>query len=385
MARRVPLTFALAALVAALSLCTGFRGVADANRPRAADRALSRAINSLVRSPGGPPGVAVVVQRGRRLTFHGVGVADLATRAPVRAADHMRLASVSKAFSAAAALSLVAEGRLHLNDTVGQWLPGVTPLWGAVTLRELLQHTSGIPDFSKSQEFQEALGKSLLEAPLPTALVGYVEGQDLEFPPGTEYRYSNSDNILVALIVQAAAQAPYEHELERIVYRPLGLRATSLPRSQHMPVPAIRGYVEGAAGLEDVTELFAAGWTWSSGGIVSTPLDANRFIRAYVRGAFTNRPTRRAQLRFVSGSSEPEGPGRNAAGLGIFRYRTRCGTVYGHTGNTLGFTQFAASSADGTRSAVVQVNAQITPTSAPAAFVQLQAVEGSAVCAALAG
>jgi D-alanyl-D-alanine carboxypeptidase len=89
-------------------------------------------------------------------------------------------------------------------------------------------------------------------------------------------------------------------------------------------------------------------------------------------------------MHFVPGSSEPTGPGVNAAGLGIFRYRTRCGTVYGHTGNTAGYTQFVAASANGSRSAVVSINAQITPTVSPLKFPALRRIYTLAVCAALA-
>ena len=131
---------------------------------------------------------------------------------------------------------------------------------------------------------------------------------------------------------------------------------------------------------EDVTSLFAAGWTWASGGVVSTPADANRFVRRYVKQS-----ARSEQFRFVTGgSSEPPGPGTNSAGLALFRYQTRCGTVYGHTGNTAGYTQFIAANRDGSRSATVSVNAQITPTSDAPRFRQLRRIFELSVCAALA-
>ena len=91
----------------------------------------------------------------------------------------------------------------------------------------------------------------------------------------------------------------------------------------------------------------AAGWAWASGGVVSTPSDADQFVRAYVRGETTNSATREKQFQFVNGTSEPPGPGTNAAGPATFRYQTDCGTVFGHTGNTLGYTQFIAASANG--------------------------------------
>jgi D-alanyl-D-alanine carboxypeptidase len=144
----------------------------------------------------------------------------------------------------------------------------------------------------------------------------------------------------------------------------------------------VHGY--DASDGEDVSELFAAGWTWASGGIVASPADANRFVRAYVAGATTDAATRAEQFTFAEGGSEPPGPGRNSAGLAVFRYDTRCGTAYGHTGNTPGYTQFIAASADGSRSATVGINAQITPATDLVRFQHLRGIFGLAVCAALA-
>jgi D-alanyl-D-alanine carboxypeptidase len=298
--------------------------------------------------------------------------------------DSMRLASVAKAFSGAVALSLVAGGVLSLSDTVGKWLPGLPPAWSKVTLRELLNHTSGIPDFSKTVAFARALGKSPLKAPRPRALLSFA-GKRLNFTPGSEYGYSNSDNIIVGLMVEAAAGKSYVRELRERVFMPLRLAGTSLPRGAGLPVPVVHGYdVAPPHAPVDVTHLFAAGWAWASGGIVSTPGDANAFVRGYVRGATMNSSARRAQFTFRPGNSEPPGPGRNSAGLAIFRYQTRCGTVYGHTGNTAGYTQFVAASKNGRRSVVVSVNSQLTPSIHPGRFRELRQIYTLAVCAALA-
>jgi len=349
----------------------------------AADAALDQALARLVRHPDGPPGIAALVQRGDQAVLHRAGTADLANGAPIQAFESMRLASVSKAFSGAVALSLAADGTLSLGETVGKWLPGLPWAWSEVTLRELLNHTSGIPDYSQTEAFGNALMKSPLKAPPPRVLLSYA-GTRLNFAPGSKYKYSNSDNIVVGLMVEAATGKSYESELVERVFVPLGLTNTSLPRGAGMPAPFVHGYdVAPPQPPEDVTHLFAAGWAWAAGGIVSTLADANTFIRAYVRGATTSPPIRTAQFEFRPGSSEPPGPGQNSAGLAIFRYRTGCGTVYGHTGNTPGYTQFVAASANGRRSMVVSVNSQITPTSNPERFTELRQIYILAVREAL--
>jgi D-alanyl-D-alanine carboxypeptidase len=349
-----------------------------------ADARLDAALHALVAESGGPPGIVVVVQRRGDIGVHVQGVADVTTGQAATADDHTRIASVSKAFSGAAALSLVSQGVLSLDDTIGEWVPTLPRPWHRVTLAELLHHTSGISDFSDNPKFLDALFASLLVAPAPKTLLTYAH-RKLDFTPGSEYHYSNSDNIVVGLIVAAATHESYEDALASLVYGPMGLHDTSLPSDASIPAPFIHGYkVAPPAAPEDDSNLFAAGWTWASGGIVSTPGDANRFIRAYVGGATINPRTQARQFQFRAGSSEPPGPGENAAGLALFRYGTPCGTVYGHTGNTSGYTEFVAANRNGTRSTSVSVNAQITPKTNPQMFEELRAIFGLAVCAALA-
>jgi len=354
----------------------------------AADARLDRALKRLVAMRGGPPGVSAVVQRGPHREVHSFGVANVRTDRPMRINDRMRIASAAKAFSGAVALSLVSKGKLSLEDTIGKYLPELPKAWHEITLRQLLHHTSGLPDFSLSPAFQDALLESLTQAPPPEELISFVEDEPLDFEPGTRYRYSNTDNIVAALMVEAATGKTYEKQLRKQVYRPLGLTKTSLPRGANLKVPFIHGYGNDPSEQppEDVSELVAAGWAWASGGIVSTPAELNRFIRGYVGGKLFDPWTRWQQRRVIEGgSSEPPGPGRNSAGLAIFRYETRCGTVWGHTGNTLGYTQFMAASSDGRRSVTVSVNTQLTPeVGEPRAFKALRRAEALAVCAALA-
>lgn len=384
MIRRV-LVLALA-LVAALVLPTGAIAKTPAQR---ADAALDRALRSLVSMPGGPLGVIALMQRGNRLKVHTAGYADVATERRPRATHHTRVASVAKAFSGGVALSLVSKGALSLDDTIGKWLPDLPAAWHAVTLRQLLNHTSGLPDFTAKPAFKQAVVASLTIAPPPRELLDFVKDDPLNFAAGSQYRYSNSDNIAVGLMVEAATGHSYEGELQEQVARPLGLARTTLPRGPELPNPYIHGYDFGDDGQpEDISEIFASGWAWASGGIILTPADLNRFIRGYVGGKLFGADVQSQQRQFIAGGgSEPRGPGRNAAGLALFRYRTRCGTVYGHTGNTFGFTQFAAASADGSRSVTVSINLQRTQESegeAGAVFRALRRAELLAVCAALA-
>jgi D-alanyl-D-alanine carboxypeptidase len=184
-------------------------------------------------------------------------------------------------------------------------------------------------------------------------------------------------------MVEAATTRPYEEVLNDRVYRPLKLKRTSLPNDSDLPPPYVRGYNVQDNPPSDVSKVFAAGWAWASGGIVSTPADATLFVRGYVSGVLIDQNTRAAQFQFRQGESDPPGPGVNSAGLALFRYETTCGTVYGHTGNTAGYTQFVAATADGRRSVVVSINAQITPKVGEERFPELRKIYELAVCAAL--
>ncbi len=352
------------------------------------DAALDRALKELVAMRGGPPGVIAVVQRGPHREVHSFGVRNLKGGLPMRANDRMRLASTSKAFSGAVALSLVSKGDLSLNDTIGERLPSLPDAWSEVTLRQLLNHTSGLPDFTEDPDFLAALQASPEDAPRPRKLLSFVEDEPLRFEPGSRYEYSNSDNVTVGLMVEAVTGRTYEGQLQEQVFRPLGLRRTFLPRGTNLQKPYIHGYDNDPSQQppEDLSEVLASGWFWASGGMVSTPADLNDFARGYVGGELFDLRTRGRQRQVVEGGkSDPPGPGKNSAGLGIFRYETRCGTVWGHTGNYPGYTQFLAASPNGNRSVAVSVNEQLSPVQgAPGVFDALRRAEGRAVCAALA-
>ncbi|KRD20062.1 serine hydrolase [Streptomyces sp. Root264] len=348
------------------------------------DRTLQRQIEQFVSAPGGPPAVIAVLRDGRRTRVFRAGAADLATGRPPHVDDHMRIASTAKAFSGAVALSLVDRGALRLDDTLRKRLPQLPAAWGRVTLRQLLQHTSGLPDYSQSPGFTAELAADPRHHFDSRHLLDYVAGEPLLFAPGSRYAYSNSDNIAVALMAEAATGTPYEQLLRRLVYRPLGLRDTSLPQGYRMPEPYLHGYdVSDPASPEDVSELVSASGAWASGGIVSTPLDMTRFIRGYTSGALYGKRVVREQRRWIAGSSVPAGPGRNAAGLALFRYTTRCGVVLGHTGNFPGYTQLVAATPDGRRSLTFSLTSQINGAGDPARLERLRAIEENFVCALL--
>lgn len=365
--------------LAALVVSLGFAAAAAA-APRPAD--VQRGLKRLVAAAGGPPGAIATMYRDGRLTVLRAGRADVKRPGAPKPTDHMRIASVAKAFNGAVALHLVDEGALGLDDTIGQRLSGMPSAWGSVTVRQMLDHTSGLPDYTQSKGFAEQAKRDPRGFVSPQKIIGWVRREPLAFAPGSDYEYSNTDNIVVGLIVEAVTGRSYAKNLDAIVFGPAGLRQTSFPTKPALPKPFIHGYVtEVGEPPTDVSTFLSPSGAWASGAIVSTPGDLNAFIRADLGLEFFSAAQQEQQMRFVpGGKSSPPGPGQNSAGLALFRYKTRCGTVYGHTGNFPGYTQFAAATADGTRAVTTSLN---IPAPKGQLLARLRNVQAEAVCALL--
>lgn len=375
----------VAATLLAAAAGTGPGSVARAEAGvTGAGESLQLALNALVAMPAGPAAVVVVVQRGGQRSVYRAGTADLVHPRTATIYDHVRIASVSKAFTGAVSLNLVSRGKLRLSSTIGQVLPRFPRAWHRVTLRQMLQHRSGLPDYITSKEFQRTVARAPRRHLFPIQLLRFVWHEPLQFRPGTRYLYDDSDNQVIAMMARAAAHRSYRALLRSIVTLPAGLRQTTLPAGYRMPHPYLHGYEKlGGGPGTDVSELLSASAAWASGGLVSTPADANAFIRAYLAPRFFSRSIQAGQLRFVPGSSGPPGPGVNGAGLGIFRYQTRCGTVYGHTGNGPGYTSLVAGSRDAADSIAVTATEQLNPGHNPTVFAAFRHAEFLAVCVAL--
>ena len=157
----------------------------------------------------------------------------------------MRLASVAKAFNGAVALRLVGDRKLRLNDTVGKLRPDLPAAWHGVTLRRLLNHTSGLPDYTKSQPFFDQLERDPGGFVAPSEIISWVARDPLDFPPGARYGYSNTDNIVIGLIAERVTGRSYASLLRSFVFRRLRLNATSFPSGTALPGPFIHGYSPG--------------------------------------------------------------------------------------------------------------------------------------------
>ncbi|MFF8830550.1 serine hydrolase domain-containing protein [Streptomyces sp. NPDC015131] len=264
----------------------------------------------------------------------------------IRRADRFRAGSVTKTFVATVVLQLAAEGRLHLDDPVGRHLPGTVPprAGRTVTLRALLTHTSGLPDYTTGSSLHTASAPTAREA-VRRALATRAYG-----PPG-HYRYANTNYVLLGLVIERVTGRPYAVEAGRRVIDRLRLTGTSFPGARTtLPPPHGRAY--DAAG-RDVTALDPR-TAWAAGELISTMDDLNRFYAALLSGRLLPPP----QLRQLLDTR----PANGRYAMGVYPRRLSCGTtVWGHNGHITGSYVRTATTSDGRRTVTFRVNTNAVP------------------------
>ncbi len=283
-------TLALAALCV-LGLAAS-PAVGDAT-PRAK---LQRAVDAVV-AAGAPGAVALVRDGGRTIRVVG-GHGSLARRTPMRASDRFRVGSSTKSFVATVVLQLAGERKLALEDSVERWLPGLVPNGGQITVRQLLNHTSGLADYAPDEDetfIRRVLAKRR-KAWQPRELVALGTARGPLFAPGARWSYSNTGWILLGLIVEAASGNALETELRERVFEPLRLRATSFDTRPRIAGRHAHGYSRlGARRRFDISVLNQS-WAWAAGAIVSTAGDLARFYRTLLAGRLL-RPDLLAEMK----------------------------------------------------------------------------------------
>jgi D-alanyl-D-alanine carboxypeptidase len=339
----------------------------------AADNPLPAMLHKVVAA--GIPGAILLEQQGPRANFATAGVADLATGAPLRPGARFRVGSITKSFVAAVVLQLVQEGRLTLGQPVGHWLPGLLADGGTITVRELLDHTSGLYDYTADPAFTAA--EEANQVFRPAQLVAIAESHPPVFAPGSAYGYSNTNYIVAGLLIQAVTHRSLGWELSHRIFGPLGLRHTTFP----VAAARIAGYhADGYAVLApggrpaDVTALNPSG-AWAAGAIVSTASDVARFYQALLGGRLLS-PRTMTQLE----TTVDETPGHPAAqsGLGIERYQDPCGVTWGHGGQIPGYQDAAYWNQRTHR--VVVLATTLWPGATPAAEKRINSTYNYALC-----
>jgi D-alanyl-D-alanine carboxypeptidase len=311
-------------------------------------------VNDVVAS--GVPGVIVRVQDGQRPARLSVaGVSDLATGEALRPAAQFRIGSITEDLRRHRRPAAGGRGTPRLDEPVAGPLPGLLTNGQNITVRQLLNHTSGLPDYTADPE----LFAGILENRQwqPRELVALAEKQPQTFDPGSAWTYSSTNYIVAGLLVEAVTGRPLARELDRRIFAPLRLRHTSLPATARVSGYHAHGYittelVPTADGQPlDVTG-FNPSHAWAAGAIVSNAADLSTFFRALLSGRLL--PPALLQEMKQTVAEDPTDPQKTFSyGLGLRRVADTCGANWGHTGTIFGYQSMAFWNEHTNRSVVV--------------------------------
>ncbi|TJZ52045.1 beta-lactamase family protein [Streptomyces piniterrae] len=362
----------VAALAApALTACAAQGGAVRVPSAGTAERPPATTVRALHRLvDDGAPGAASLITREGRFTgsrFSTAGVADVRSGRRMGAIDHFRAGSLTKTLVATVVLQLVAEGELSLSDSAAAHLPRGVPATGKgdrsdlrkVTIRQLLDHTSGLFNYTDDARLSHELygtgfGAHRYDSHTPAELLRIALSHPQAAAPGARYVYSNTNYLILGLVIEAVTGHPYAAEVRRRVLVPVGLDDTSFPGTDPaLPKPHGRAYTQIGDRRVDATSLDPSR-AGAAGEMITTLPDLNLFFAALLGGNLLP-PRQMAQLR-----SEKDTGG--AYGLGLFATKLPCGvTVWGHNGDINGSYAQTAGTADGQHLVSYRVNTDDLP------------------------
>jgi D-alanyl-D-alanine carboxypeptidase len=333
--RRAPVC-ALAAL-ALVGACGAAPVTADtSDRCGALDQKLGAALEAAVAAQGITGAAAAVDADG--CSFRGAaGLAVPARALPLSAGDLFRIGSVTKTFVSTLVLMLQAEGRLSLEDRVSAHVAGL-PGGDGITVRQLLNHTSGLFNYTESPEFWAASQAAPGRTYTPQDLVAFAVAHPPYFAPGKGFHYSNTNYIVAGLIAEEAGGAPLAALLRARILDPVGLSHTYLDGEEPALPGLVAGYSRSAQGDEDVTHANSPTGAWAAGALVSSTDDVNRFVARLVGGELL-RSEEMAEMTTWTRTPFPQAP---EYGLGISEHATALGMSYGHMGSIDGYEAWTA-------------------------------------------
>ncbi|WP_395510777.1 serine hydrolase domain-containing protein [Streptomyces racemochromogenes] len=312
---------------ASASADTGFRPLTPAVVAQ-----LDAAVRRVMREAA-VPGVTVGLWApGKGSYVKSFGVADKATGAPMRVPLHVRIGSETKTFTVTALLRQVDRGRAALDDPIGKYVTGV-PNGDRITLRQLAGMRSGLFNYSLDADFDKRFLADPNQPFSPRELLDYSFRHGPQFEPGARFDYSNTNLILLGLVVEKLTGRPLHEVIARDVLAPAGLRSTSFPTNAALPAPYAHGYTDQTSSgrTEDATG-WNPSWAWAAGAMVSDLDDLRSWARTLATGTLLKPATQAERLK-----TTPMGVPGAGYGLGIFDVQ---GWI-GHNGSIPGYQVLA--------------------------------------------
>lgn len=289
-------------------------------------------VDALLRSYGAVKqfnGNVLVVQKGKPVFSKSYGYADFEWSIPNDKDTKFRIGSITKQFTAMLIMQLKQQGKLHLDSTVTTYLPWYRKETGdSITIRHLLMHTSGLKNYTERPDFRYTLAFSNLD---PKAFAEKYCQADLEFKPGTKFKYCNTDYYLLGLIVEAISGKTYAQALQEMILDKAGMKHTGMDSIASLLPKRAKGYEYGFYGYENAIPINMASSTYAAGAIYSTAGDLMRWQKALEGTLLLNEENKKVYFT----------PGQGNYALGLYVNKTKDGkTVIGHPGSINGFAAF---------------------------------------------
>lgn len=305
---------------------------------------LDKAIQDAM-AAGSAPGAIVAISTPEGRFVRAYGLADTADELDMDPAMTTRIGSVTKTFTVTGVLQLVDEGKLGLDDPIGDYLPGV-PNGDTITIRHLAGMRSGLPDYTSDPDLRIAYGLDPDAGWQPDQLLTYVFDDPVLFEPGERFHYSSTNSILLGQLIEKISGTTLSEYLDSRILGPVGLPETSLPNDAALPEPHVRGYAT-TGGTTVETTAWNPTWAWAAGGVVSTVDDLGRWIRAVADGSLLSAESQQARMDF-----QPTDDPTFGYGLGLIEHD---GWLY-HAGSMPGYQTFAGYQPDAGVVLVIAIN-----------------------------
>ena len=328
-------------------------GAASAAPSKGEAESLKSRAQGLVEA-GYPAALAAVSDSKGESAGVAVGKGSLETGQAPPMDGEVRIGSNTKTFVAVVVMQLVQEGKVGLDEPIETYLPGLIKGEGIdgskITVRQLLQHTSGLPEYTDTYLSSRAAESENMQHYVPPRdLLDTALGKLAAFEPGTQWKYTNTNYIVLGMLIERVSQRPVGEQIDERIVKKLGLSHTYFPGNGEKKIRGShpQGYhINGEGKLEDVTEMDAS-LPWAAGAMVSTPSELNTFFQAVFDGRLLTQSSIDEMKKGVDVDSS-ELPGE-VYGLGLFGRSLSCGgTAWGHGGSIPGYQTDNAVGPDGT-------------------------------------
>ena len=347
--RRLLVWRVLAVPVAAVIALGAAGGAASAAPSKGEAESLKSRAQGLVEA-GYPAALAAVTDSKGESAGVAVGKGNLETGQAPPMDGEVRVGSNTKTFVAVVVMQLVQEGKVGLDEPIETYLPGLIKGEGIdgskITVRQLLQHTSGLPEYTDTTPGSGDIFQIKDHYIPPRDLLDTALSKPAAFEPGTQWAYTNTNYVVLGMLVERVSQRPVGEQIDERIVKKLGLSHTYFPGNGEKKIRGShpQGYhINGEGKLEDVTEMDAS-LPWAAGAMVSTPSELNTFFQAVFDGRLLTQASIDEMKKGVD-----TGSGGMVYGLGLFGTPLSCGgTSWGHGGGIFGYETHNAVGPDGT-------------------------------------